>query len=178
MIEEIDFDLFGLALGCAQRGLHLSALLKDGITEEAKFLTRNGFLVPAPDALTHAAGVFASVDDMVESTPLRFEKAKHRLDQICAFGTALNGIARDYDMAWSMLWAHAIGEGMPTVEQAADGVLTDIWNQHFAGPKNNRRIGIAAKMVLNEFNAGFEAELLAKMECALREACDYEGVTR
>ena len=178
MIDEVDFDLFGLALACEQRSRQLSELLTTGITQEALFLTRKGFVVPAPPALAHLAGVLTGVNEMVARTPLRFEEAKPRLDQICAFATALNGIGRDFDMAWSSLWVHALGEGMPMIELAAASAMNDLWALHFSSPANKRRVGEAAVMVLNSFNAGFASTLQARMVEALRMACEFEGFTR
>lgn len=176
--DEIDFDLFALALACAQRSRQLSELLTAGVTQEALFLTRKGFVVPAPTALAHLAGVLAGVSEMLAQTPLRFEDAKSRLDQICAFATALNGIGRDFDMAWSSLWVHALGEGMPIIESAATSVMGHVWAMHFCSTANKRCVGEAAVMVLNTFNAGSSSALQARMVEQLRQACEFEGWTR
>jgi hypothetical protein len=178
MMEEFDFDLFALALASAQLATQLGALLKDGIENESNFLALQGFVVPSPDALDHAAGVFGAVGQMVAPTPVRFEDASLRLDQICALGTALSGIAREFDMSWSSLWDQSLRGGMQSIELGATSAMGEIWAMHFKRPSNLIRVSEAALRVLHAFNQGLRVELLEKMTRALSEARSYEGYIR
>ena len=59
-----DPDLFVLAQECASLSRQISELMLGPISDEAKRFIAQGFVIPAPEALAHAANVFGEVAKM------------------------------------------------------------------------------------------------------------------
>ena len=138
-------DLFLLAKACAHNAKEIQSLLMNGVSSEARNLLAEGFLVPAPQALAHAAGVFGAIGEMPGGgAALSEETSAQRLDLICAYASALQGMEREVDLQWSSHWSMYLES--PIKAENDDAI---------AG--------------LMEWNAGRQSELLEQMRASVKE---------
>lgn len=84
-----------------------ASLLREIIAPRADALSREGFIVPAADAICHAAEVFDAVAARPGGEPwLQRPKPRQSVDVICALASAVDGLERDWDMdAFDAWWA-------------------------------------------------------------------------
>lgn len=150
-ILNLHVDLFALSVKSALHALRIEQLLKVSIAQEAKRLLDDGFLVPAPQVLEHAARIFSTIFQKSGQGPaMGQDTTQQRLDLICAFGSALNDMEREVDLMWSGVWTNYRQEEGAAMCNAAINVLAQ-WN---AG----HRVTLLAQLEM-DWKAAFEHEV-------------------
>ncbi len=115
-------DLYELSREVKTCALALAAVLKGRATDEATQRIAEGFLVPAPGVLTHAAGVFAGVLELRGDAQSyqQLDSEDQRIDLICALASALDGAEHNIDLSWSNHWSTALHQHRHLLAKARD----------------------------------------------------------
>ena len=148
-----DPDLFVLAQECASLSRQISELMLGPISDEAKRFIAQGFVIPAPEALAHAANVFGEVAKMPGSHRAWSDDSnEERLDLICAFASDLQGLKREFDLDWSEQWRlFEEGKASDTLHNAR--LILGSWN---AGKRMQLLEHMAANVVRHRAREGWE----------------------
>lgn len=95
-------DLGPRCRATAERAIQLVV----GLTQQASALAQEGFAVPAPEALEHAARIFESVQKMPGGENLRHSvEPDERVAIACALASAVEGFEREFDLdAFGAWW--------------------------------------------------------------------------
>ena len=104
-------DLFALSEQAVIEARFLADLLAGPVSHQAASLIDEGFVVPAPEALAHACGVFRSIAEWPGLTPaIQASEGdeKARLDVVCALGCAVRNARDQLDLEWASLWVQRI----------------------------------------------------------------------
>lgn len=99
-------DLYDLVMSAKNIAEDIAALIRGSITDEAKSLLAQGFIVPSAPSLEHAASEFSRVAAMHGTKPaIRMDDSpSQRLDLICALAASVHGFCTEYDLDWSATW--------------------------------------------------------------------------
>lgn len=105
------FDLFTLYESAVSEARFLADILSGPVSNQASSLIDEGFVVPAPEALAHAASVFRSIAEWPGLKPaiqaLDGDESA-RLDVVCALGSAVRNARDQLDLDWASLWVQRI----------------------------------------------------------------------
>lgn len=99
-------DLYDLVMAARNLAEDIAALIRGPMTDEARSLLAQGFLVPSAPSLKHAASEFSRVAAMPGTQlAIRMEDSpSQRLDLICALAASVHGFCTEYDLDWSATW--------------------------------------------------------------------------
>lgn len=109
--DALGADLFTLSEGAVSEARLLAEILSGPVSDQAARLIDEGFVVPAPEALAHAACVFRSIAGWPGLTPaIQTQEGdeKARLDVVCALGCAVRNAQEQMDLDWASLWVQRI----------------------------------------------------------------------
>lgn len=144
-----------LAQQCSQESRRIGELLSGQCTDDARAMLLQGFVIPAPETLAHATQIFDAVAAKPGGGwPLGSDTAVQRLDLICAFAGALDGMQQEIELDWSAAWSRYMAQA------------------------NVQRVVREASDVLQRWNRGERQSLLVQVEADMKIAFNWAAWNR
>ncbi|MFG6489616.1 hypothetical protein ACG04R_23270 [Roseateles sp. BYS78W] len=104
-------DLFTLSERAVTEARLLADLLAGPVSVQASALIDEGYVVPAPEALAHAAMVFRSIAewrDLIPAIQSSDGAETPRVNVISALGSAVRNVPDQLDLGWASLWTQHV----------------------------------------------------------------------